>query len=61
MLLFSRTTKNCGKGSSPRLEIVERPRHWDWYPVDVELLPMAAFTVLPRLRVLAIPYRGAAT
>jgi putative transposase len=30
------------------LEIVERPRRWGWYPVDVEPPPMPAFTVLPR-------------
>ena len=28
------------------LEIVERPRRWGWYPVDVEPPPMPAFTVL---------------
>ena len=30
------------------LEIVERPRRWGRYPVDVEPPPMPAFTVLPR-------------
>jgi transposase len=30
------------------LEIVERPRRWGWYPIDVEPPPMPAFTVLPR-------------
>ena len=30
------------------LEIVERPRRWGWYPIDVERPPMPAFTVLPR-------------
>jgi putative transposase len=30
------------------LDIVERPRRWGWYPVDVEPPPMPAFTVLPR-------------
>jgi putative transposase len=30
------------------LEIVERPRRWGWYPVDVEPPPLSAFTVLPR-------------
>jgi transposase len=30
------------------LEIVERPRRWGWYPVDVEPPPIPAFTVLPR-------------
>jgi transposase len=30
------------------LEIVERPRRWGWYPVDVEPPPVPAFTVLPR-------------
>jgi transposase len=30
------------------LEIVQRPRRWGWYPVDVEPPPMPAFTVLPR-------------
>jgi transposase len=30
------------------LEIVERPRRWGWYPVEVEPPPMPAFTVLPR-------------
>jgi Transposase and inactivated derivatives len=29
-------------------EIVQRPRRWGWYPVDVEPPPMFAFTVLPR-------------
>jgi transposase len=28
------------------LAIVERPRRWGWYPVDVEPPPMPAFTVL---------------
>jgi transposase len=31
-----------------KLEIVQRPRKWGWYPVDVEPPPMPAFTVLPR-------------
>ena len=30
------------------LEIVERPRRWGWYPVDVEPPPVPTFTVLPR-------------
>jgi putative transposase len=30
------------------LEIVECPRRWGWYPIDVEPPPMPAFTVLPR-------------
>jgi putative transposase len=30
------------------LGIVERPRRWGWYPIDVERPPMPAFTVLPR-------------
>jgi putative transposase len=30
------------------LEIVERPRRWGRYPIDVEPPPMPAFTVLPR-------------
>jgi putative transposase len=30
------------------LEIVERPRRWGWYPIDVEPPPLPAFTVLPR-------------
>jgi putative transposase len=30
------------------LEIVERPRRWGWYPMDVEPPPVPAFTVLPR-------------
>jgi putative transposase len=30
------------------LEIVERPRRWGWYPVDVEPPPLPAVTVLPR-------------
>jgi transposase len=30
------------------LEIVQRPRRWGWYPIDVEPPPMPAFTVLPR-------------
>jgi putative transposase len=30
------------------LEVVERPRRWGWYPVDVEPPPVPAFTVLPR-------------
>jgi transposase len=30
------------------LDIVQRPRRWGWYPLDVEPPPMPAFTVLPR-------------
>jgi transposase len=30
------------------LEIVQRPRRWVRYPIDVEPPPMPAFTVLPR-------------
>jgi putative transposase len=30
------------------LEVVERPRRWGWYPIDVEPPPVPAFTVLPR-------------
>lgn len=30
------------------LEIVNKPRRWGWYPVDVEPPPMPAFTVLKR-------------
>jgi putative transposase len=30
------------------LEIVECPRRWGWYPVDVKPPPVPAFTVLPR-------------
>jgi transposase len=30
------------------LEIVERPRRWDWYPIAVEPPPRPTFTVLPR-------------
>ena len=30
------------------LAIVERPRRWGWYPIDVEPPPVPAFTVLPR-------------
>ena len=30
------------------LEIVERPRRWGCYPIDVEPPPVPAFTVLPR-------------
>jgi putative transposase len=30
------------------LAIVQRPRRWGWYPIDVEPPPMPAFTVLPR-------------
>jgi putative transposase len=30
------------------LEIVQRPRRWGWYPMDVEPPPLPAFTVLPR-------------
>jgi putative transposase len=30
------------------LEIVQRPRRWGRYPMDVEPPPMPAFTVLPR-------------
>jgi len=30
------------------LEIMERPRRWGWYPIDVEPPPMPAFTMLPR-------------
>ena len=30
------------------LEVVQRPRRWGWYPIDVEPPPMPAFTVLPR-------------
>ena len=37
-------TAQCGW----TLEIVERPRRWGRYPVDVEPPPMPAFTVLPR-------------
>jgi putative transposase len=37
-------TEEC----SWHLEIVERPRRWGWYPVDVEPPPVLAFTVLPR-------------
>jgi putative transposase len=33
----------CGR----HLEIVERPRRWGWYPMDVEPPPVPAFTVLP--------------
>jgi transposase len=35
------------------LEIVERPRRWGWYPIDVEPPPMPAFTVWPRWWVVA--------
>ena len=31
-----------------RVEVVQKPRRWGWYPVDVEPPPMPAFTVLPR-------------
>ena len=31
-----------------RLELVERPRRWGWYPVDVAPPPLPAFPVLPR-------------
>jgi putative transposase len=37
------------------LEIVERPRRWGWYPIDVEPPPMPAFTVLPRRWVVERP------
>jgi putative transposase len=30
------------------LEIVQRPRRWGRYPIDVQPPPMPAFTVLPR-------------
>jgi hypothetical protein len=30
------------------LEIVERSWRWGWYPLDVEPLPVPAFTVFPR-------------
>ena len=30
------------------LEVVQRPRRWGRYPVDVDPSPMPAFTVLPR-------------
>jgi transposase len=30
------------------LAIVQRPRRWGWYPIDVEPPPLPAFTVLPR-------------
>jgi putative transposase len=30
------------------LEIVQRPRRWGWYPIEVEPPPMPAFTVWPR-------------
>jgi putative transposase len=30
------------------LAIVQRPRRWGWYPIDVEPPPIPAFTVLPR-------------
>jgi hypothetical protein len=43
------------------VEIVERPRLWGWYPIDVEPPPMPAFTVVPRRWVvnctLALPGR----
>lgn len=31
-----------------RMEIVQRPRKWGWYPQDVEPEPLPAFTVLRR-------------
>lgn len=31
-----------------KLEIVQRPRKWGWYPENVEPPPMPIFTVLPR-------------
>lgn len=31
-----------------KMEIVQRPRKWGWYPKDVEPEPMPAFTVLRR-------------
>ena len=31
-----------------RLEIVQRPGGWGWYPIGVEPPPVPAFTVLPR-------------
>ncbi len=31
-----------------KIEIVQRPRKWGWYPKDVEPEPMPAFTVLRR-------------
>jgi transposase len=31
-----------------KLEIVQRPRKWRWYPKDVEPEPVPAFTVLRR-------------
>ena len=31
-----------------RVEVVQKPRRWGWYPIDVEPPPMPAFTVLPR-------------
>jgi transposase len=30
------------------LEIVERPRRWCWYPIDLEQPPILTFMVLPR-------------
>lgn len=32
-----------------RVEVVKKPRRWDWYPIDVESPPMPAFTVLPEM------------
>jgi putative transposase len=37
------------------LDIVERPRRWGRYPIDVEPPPMPAFTVLPRRWVVERP------
>jgi putative transposase len=31
-----------------RVEVVQTPRRWGWYPIDVEPPPLPAFTVLPR-------------
>jgi transposase len=31
-----------------KMEIVQRPRKWGWYPKDVEPEPLPAFTVLRR-------------
>jgi putative transposase len=30
------------------VDIVQRPRRWGWYPINVEPPPIPAFTVLPR-------------
>jgi transposase len=41
-----------------KMEIVQRPRKWGWYPKDVEPEPMPAFTVLRRRWVVERTFAG---